>query len=372
MSAIPTQRVAIFISFSGQGGVEHMVGKLAGGFLEAGLSVDLVLARAEGEHLATVPDGVRIVKLNVRHTTQALPGLIRYLKENQPDALLAAKERAIRIAILARWLSGCKMRLAGRLGTTVSAALKDKSALRRWTWFTGMRLFHPRMDTVIAVSQGVKDDIMAITGQPDSHIRVIPNPVITPELYRKAAEPFRHPWLDKPDIPVIMGMGRLTRQKGFPDLIRAFARLRQQQAARLIIIGEGKDRDTLQALAEELGVAADVDLVGFMQNPYPLVAKASLFVLSSLWEGSPNVLTEALALGRPVVATDCPSGPREILEGGKFGPLVAMGDIEALASAMRATLAHPLNAATLQSAVTEYTVERSSRRYLEALELTSS
>lgn len=365
----PKKRIAIFISFSGQGGVEHMVGKLAGGFLDAGLAVDLVLARAEGEHLATLPEGVRIVKLGVRHTLLALPGLVRYLRTCQPDALLAAKERAIRIAILARWLSGSKARLAGRLGTTVSAALKDKSALRRWFWYSGMKLFHPCMDTVIAVSQGVKDDIRAITGLPDDHIRVIPNPVITPDLYQKAAEAVRHPWLETSDIPVIMGMGRLTRQKGFPDLIRAFAQLRQHIPARLILIGEGKDRGSLQELAETLGVAADVELIGFRQNPYPLVARASLFVLSSLWEGSPNVLTEALALGRPVVATDCPSGPREVLAGGQFGPLVPVGDVAALAQAMRATLEKPLDATTLQSAVTEYTVARSSRRYMDALGL---
>lgn len=368
MTAVtPTPRVAIFASFSGQGGVEHMLGNLARGMLAAGVRVDLVLARAEGEHLGSIPEHVNVVRLNVRHTWQALPGLIRYLRTARPDALLAAKERAIRIAILTRWLSGVRVRLAGRLGTTVSAALAGKSRLRRAAWFAGMRLFHPRLDAIVAVSEGVRDDIVAITGLPASRVTVIDNPVITPELAVRAAEPAAHPWLTDASVPVIMGMGRLTRQKGFPDLIRAFARLRAERPCRLILIGEGGDRARLEALAATLGVGTEVDLVGFRHNPYALLSRASLFVLSSLWEGSPNALTEALALGIPSVATDCPSGPRQILADGRFGPLVAVGDVAGLAVAMARTLANPLPPEALRAAVAEYTCERSARRYLATL-----
>jgi glycosyltransferase involved in cell wall biosynthesis len=365
-------RLAVFASFSGQGGVERMLANLAAGFLEAGVGVDLVLARAHGEHLAAIPQGVRVLQLGTRHTGTALPGLVRYLRENRPAAVLAAKDRAIRVALLARRLSGVEIPLVGRLGTTVSAALQGKSRLRKFGWYAGMRLFYPHVDRLVTVSQGVKEDLLAITGLPSERVAVIRNPVITPELHRLAAEEVTHPWLVKPDLPVIVGMGRLTRQKGFPDLIAAFARLRRRRPCRLLILGEGRDRERLKSLAARLGVDGDVELTGFLANPYAVLARASLFVLSSLWEGSPNALTEALALGRPAVATDCPSGPREILAGGKYGPLVPVGDVAALAEAMEQTLSRPLPPETLRAAVADYTVEASARRYLEALGLRGS
>jgi glycosyltransferase involved in cell wall biosynthesis len=167
---------------------------------------------------------------------------------------------------------------------------------------------------------------------------------------------------------VILGAGRLQRQKDFPTLLRAFARLRQRRPCRLLILGEGSGRAELEQLIAALGIGADVDLPGFQPAPYPFMRAASLFVLSSAWEGSPNVLTEAMALGTPVVATDCPSGPAEILAGGRFGALVPVGDDVALADAMARTLERPLPATVLHGAVAEYNQASSARRYLEAIE----
>lgn len=366
-----SRRLAVFASFSGQGGVEKMITNLAAGFLDAGVTVDLVLARAEGEHLESIPTGVRIVRLNVHHTSTALPGLVRYLRAEKPDAILAAKDRAIRVALLARKLAGSHAPLVGRLGTTVSAALKGKGWMRELTRYAGMRLFYPYLDAIVAVSQGVKDDILAITGLPSERVRVIRNPVITPALERQAAQPCDHPWLNDPAVPVIVGMGRLTRQKGFPDLIAAFARLRRDRVCRLVVIGDGGDRDKLERLVKDLGVSECVAFTGFLKNPHALVARCSLFVLSSLWEGSPNALTEAMALGRPVVSTDCPSGPAELLADGRYGALVPVGEVEALAAAMAHALDHPLPAECLRRAVAEYTQSVSARRYLETLGIAS-
>jgi glycosyltransferase involved in cell wall biosynthesis len=170
---------------------------------------------------------------------------------------------------------------------------------------------------------------------------------------------------------VIIGMGRFTEQKDFATLIRAFARLRANRNCRLILLGRGRLQADYQALAEQLGVAADIAYPGFADNPYSYLARARLFVLSSAWEGSPNALTEALALGVPVVATDCPSGPRELLDGGRYGALVAVGDDAALAQAMAATLDAPPPAAGLRRAVADYTVEASARAYLAALGFTT-
>jgi glycosyltransferase involved in cell wall biosynthesis len=160
----------------------------------------------------------------------------------------------------------------------------------------------------------------------------------------------------------------LQRQKDFPTLIRAFARVRQTRPCRLVIIGEGRERPALEALIGQLGLTGQVDLPGFQPNPLPFLARASLFVLSSAWEGSPNVLTEAMALGTPVVATDCPSGPAELLDGGRIAPLVPVGDPEALARMVLATLDQPTPAARLKDAVADYDQAYSARRYLAELE----
>jgi len=170
-------------------------------------------------------------------------------------------------------------------------------------------------------------------------------------------------------LPSLSGAGRLTRQKDFATLIHAFALLNARRPARLIILGEGRMRGELEALASELSIADRVALPGYVQNPHAWMAKAALFVLSSRWEGSPNVLTEALALGTPVVSADCPSGPREVLAGGRYGPLVPMGEPLALAEALATTLARPLPADTLREAVAEYHASLSAARYLEALGL---
>ena len=362
-------RLAVFISFSGEGGVERMVLNLIEGFAARGVQVDLLAIRADSAHLGTLPPGVRLIDLGVRHSGLAVWPLARYLRENRPDALLAAKDRAIRAAVMARRLAGSTVRIVGRLGTNLSAALEGRSGVARWLRVAPMRLLYTSVDRVVCVSDGVLEDTMRLTGLPRERLQVIRNPVVTPRLAELAAQVVDHPWFGDRAQPLILGAGRLTEQKDFPTLVRAFARLRRQRPARLVILGEGRHRGRLEALAAELGVAADVALPGFTPNPYAWMARADLFVLSSAWEGSPNVLTEALALGTPSVATDCPSGPREVLAGGRFGPLVAVGDADALGDAMARTLDAPLPADALKGSVAAYNRDASAAAYLEALGL---
>ncbi|MGE5153734.1 MAG: glycosyltransferase [Bdellovibrio bacteriovorus] len=360
--------LTIFASFSGAGGVERMLANLVRGFLDLDQAVELVLVKAEGPHLRHLPPEVRQVRLGANHTQLAAPALARYLRERRPPALLAAKDRAGRTAVLARGLAGTRTPIVLRLGTNLSTAMAGRGVIQRWLRILPIRLLYPRIEHIVAVSQGVAEDTARIARLPPASITVIRNPVITPELAAQAAEPCPHPWLQGGGEPVILAAGRLQHQKDFPTLLRAFARLRAGRTCRLVILGEGRGRSSLEALVQELGLADDVDLPGHQMNPYAFLARASLFVLSSAWEGSPNVLTEALALGVPAVSTDCPSGPSEILDGGRFGPLVPVGDVPALAAAMATTLDHPLPAATLRSAVSAYAQGPSARRYLEVLE----
>ena len=366
-----SKKLAVFLSFSGQGGVERMMLNLLCGFAEREYRVDLLAVRAHTLS-AALPKQIQIHDLGVKHTMLALPSLMRYLRTTKPHALLAAKDRAIRIASLARRLARSDTYLVGRLGTNLSAALADKHPLQRRLRCFPMRHFYAGVDHIVAVSQGVADDTAAVARFPLQRISVIPNPVITADLLNLAQQPVTHRWFSDSGPPVILGAGRLTRQKDFPTLLRAFAVVKQQQDVRLVILGEGQQREQLTALIASLGISASVDLLGFVENPYAYMAKAALFVLSSAWEGSPNVLTEAMACGAPVVATDCPSGPREILQSGRYGLLVEVGDVKGLAQAMLKTLQHPVPKDELRAAVQDYTVSHSTRAYLNVLGMVQS
>jgi glycosyltransferase involved in cell wall biosynthesis len=370
----PPSRLTVFASFSGQGGVERMLVHLLQGFCEQGYAVDLLLVRADSDHLKDLPPAVRCIPLGPGHSLPAAFALARWLRRERPEVLLAVKDRAGRAAVLARMLARTKTRLVLRLGTNLSAALRDASPPRRWLRLLPIRLLYRGIDQIVAVSDGVAEDTAFLARVSSERIQVIRNPVITPRLAALAGEPCPHPWLARRQgFSVIIGAGRLQRQKDFPSLVRAFAGLRRERDCRLLILGEGRMRAELLALARsldlEVGPEGDIDLPGFQSNLYAWFARADLFVLSSAWEGSPNVLTEALALGIPSVATDCPSGPREVLADGRYGPLVPVGDSAALADAMRQTLDAPLPADELKQAVSAYTQAASATAYLEAMGL---
>ncbi|MBA1147707.1 glycosyltransferase [Ectothiorhodospiraceae bacterium WFHF3C12] len=355
------------MSFSGDGGVEHMMCNLMEGMVVQGIPVDLVLIKAKGGHLSRIPPAVRVFELNAATSLLALPGLVRYLRRHRPAALLAAKDRAGRVAVLARRLSGVKARVGIRLGQTLSASLKHKGRIARLARYLPARWLYPMADELIAVSRGVADDMAAFTGIPRERFRTIANPTVTSRIVEDSRADLDEPWFRDRDGPVIVAAGRLTAQKDFPNLLRAFAALSTSRRARLIILGEGRGRPQLEAMVEDLDLAGRVKLPGFIANPYPYFAAADLFVLASRWEGSPNVLVEALALGTPVVATDCPSGPREILRGGEVGRLVPVGDPFALAQAMAATLDQPPGADILRDAAAPFEARRSARAYVQAL-----
>jgi glycosyltransferase involved in cell wall biosynthesis len=346
-----------------------MILNLVNAFAGRGYSIDLVLIKSRSRHLEAIHPSVSVIELGSRHTITSLIPLIRYMREKHPARVLVAKDRAGRLAVTARALSGIPSKIVVRLGTNLSAALEHRSGLKRWLRQLPMRLLYPLIDRVIAVSEGVAEDTMAITGLDPIRISVIRNPVLTPTMLDLAQEASPHPWLSDNGPGVILGAGRLTVQKDFSTLLRAFAALKQTYPLRLIILGDGRQRDKLEQLARELGIEDAVDLPGFAPNPYAYMSRASLFVLSSRWEGSPNVLTEAMALGTPVVSTNCPSGPSEILDGGRIAPLVPVGDWEALAEAMKQILDNPPDSDKLREAVREYNVEESATNYLGHLGL---
>lgn len=374
MDAKPRKRLAIFVAFSGTGGVERVAHSLLQGLSAYDIDVDLLAVVGKKGWLPDIPwPNIRVITLRTRSSQLALWEVAGYLRRERPDVLLVAKDRAMRMAVLARWLARSDTRLIGQLHNNVSGYLATKTPLQRWLRTAPMRWLFPYLDKIICVSQGVIEDTVQITGLPRERMVAIANPIITPDIYPKSEQPVSHPWLQPGEtIPVIIGAGRLTPEKDFATLIRAFARLRQQRECRLLILGQGPLRADLEQLAAELGLAEQVSLPGYDANPYAHMKKSALFVLSSAWEGSGNVLVEALALGVPSVSTDCPYGPSETLAAGRYGRLVPVGDDAALAEAMGETLDNPLPTATLQQAVADFGLARSTRRYLEELGLAPS
>jgi glycosyltransferase involved in cell wall biosynthesis len=334
----PPRLLSIFVPEMVAGGAQRSMLKLAGGIATRGYAVDLVLARAEGPFLAEVPASVRLIDLKARRVLTSLPALVRYLRREQPTALLSALH-ANAIALLSRRVAGVRTRVVVSERNTLSReAQQYASDLRMRLMPQLARTFYPWADCIVAVSQGVADDLTMVVGIPKKRVRVIYNPIVTPELIEKAKVPLKHPWFEPGEPPVILAVGRLSMQKDFATLIQAFAQVRQAHVARLLILGEGEERPALESLIRQLGLEQDVCLPGLVPNPYPYMREASLFVLSSRWEGLPGVLIEALYCGVPLIATDCPSGPREILAGGQYGQLVPVGDASTLARAIKAAL----------------------------------
>jgi glycosyltransferase involved in cell wall biosynthesis len=333
------KRIAIFMpTLFGAGGQRSML-NLAHGIAECGYAVDLVLAQAEGSFLSEVREPVRVVDLKASRALASMPALVRYLRHQRPEVMLSVFGYVNIVAILSRRLAGVATRLFVNEQNTVSLEAGNASSWRGRLTPRLMKRFYPWANGIVVVSNGVRDDLAQLTNISRERITVIYNPsVVKAEVQEKAQAPLDHPWFKPDQPPVLVAVGRLQMQKDYPMLIRAFARVRQNRPARLLILGEGKERPMLEALIEEHGLEKDVSLPGFVMNPYTYMARASLFVLSSRWEGLPTVLIEALCCGTPVVSTDCPSGPREILRDGQYGPLVPVGDAEALAGAIETSL----------------------------------
>jgi glycosyltransferase involved in cell wall biosynthesis len=362
------KKLALFLPSLHGGGAERVMLNLAKGFSERGIQVDLVLAKAEGPYLSQVPKEVRIVNLKASRTLYSLPQLVKYLRHERPRALLSTLYHANIIAVWAKMLARFPVYLVLREAITTSLLTRmERNILGMLIIKFLIKVFYRYANVVVAVSQGVADDLRKFAMIPETKNQVIYNPVDISNISIKAAESPEHPWFNTDKIPVILGVGRLDPQKDFETLIKAFAIVRKSWQARLVILGEGKERPRLEKLIKDLNLEKDISLPGFVNNPYKYIKRASLFVLSSRFEGFPNVLVEALALGTPVVSTNCPSGPAEILENGKWGRLVPVGDVKALADAIIKTLNDNVDKKALQERARDFSLERIVPMYLEVL-----
>jgi len=332
-------RVALALPDLTGGGAERVFLDLASGLVARDVGVDVVVARDRGALRSMVPPGSRTVVLGAPDVTRCVPALVRYLRSERPHAVISALSHMNLATIAAARLARPRVPVVVTQHNQLSTFTAHASNRRDRIMPRLIRLGYPFADGIVAVSRGVADDLAATTGLGRERIEVVYNPVVFDRITRAGASPVEHPWLVAGTGPVVVAMGRLVDQKDFPTLIRALARLPEQ--CRLVILGEGERRGALEALAADLGVADRVDLPGFVDNPYPILRAADCFVLSSRWEGLPTVLIEALSFDTPIVATDCDSGPAEILGDGTWGRLVPTADPVRMAEAIAAALAEP-------------------------------
>jgi glycosyltransferase involved in cell wall biosynthesis len=296
-----------------------------------------------GSYDTDIPDWLRVHDLE-RKTRLSFPNLVlrlaNVLRTERPDIAIAFTGLANFVLLLAHRMARTVTRIiiTEHINPTqmYSSSEEPLGAVKRKM----IRWLYPSADQIIAVSRGVRDDLVGNFGLARSKITVIYDPVDLSRVRNLGAEPVEHPWF-RSVRPLIVSAGRMTKQKDFPNLIRAFAQARRSFPARLVLVGDGPERDRLRGLVRELGIAGDTAFVGYQANPYKYMAKAAMFVLSSRFEGFGLVLVEAMALGVPVVSTRCPSGPDEILRHGADGLLVPVGDHGRLASAMTSLLLRP-------------------------------
>jgi glycosyltransferase involved in cell wall biosynthesis len=388
--------LALFIKSMSGGGAERFIVNLANEWAADGHRVDVVLAHRRGPLLDEIEDRVNVVDLEARRSITSFPALARlprelphllrpsvladlpnvfgaigplerYLRHARPHALLSALNFGNIAAAWAHRLAGVPTRLVLSEHNPLSIRIEHAQKARKRELPRMVGHFYPWADAITACSAGVADDLAATACLPRDLITTVYNPVVHSAMLEKAKEEPDHPWLAPGEPPVILGVGRLRPQKDFATLIRAFAALRRRRTARLLILGVGPEQDRLESLIRELGLEGDAELAGFRPNPLAYMSRAGLVALSSVWEGLPTVLIEALACGCPVVSTDCRSGPSEILDAGRYGRLAPVGDAHALADAMERTLAEPPCAQRLQERSSDFSTARAAHGYLELL-----
>jgi len=327
-----SKHIALFIPSLSGGGAEKVILHLAEYFNQKKIKVDLIVGDAQGELYDQIPKSVRLIDLKKDRMFSTLPVVLNYLRKENPDVLLAALNLPNIVAVAAKILSGSRTTVATSIHTVFPE--KKMYSIKEQLENALTKISYHFSDIVVAVSYGAADYLVQYLSINPDKITVIYNPVLNSKFYNKSNVRVAHKFFTKEETEVILGVGRLTLQKDFETLIRAFNIVRKVKPAKLIILGEGDQRENLESMVKELRLTEHISLPGFVINPNPYMKKASVFVLSSAWEGLGNVIIEALACGCPVISTNCQSGPSEILKGGKYGKLVPVGDFSSMADSI--------------------------------------
>jgi len=354
------RKIAIFLPNLDGGGAEKVFVSLSTAFIQRGFAVDVILIQKQGELLDTLDERVRVIDINSKKIRGSFTPLLSYLRNNDPEILIAVMWPLTVIATIAFRLSRCRGRVVVSDHTTLSLSTAEYSKHRKKILAQTIKWVYPLADVRLAVSNGVAADIKQLAGLANTKFNVIHNPIDMP-IEDKAAEN-----TIKQRCRVI-NVGSLKWQKNQALLIKAFAKLLENIDAELVIVGDGELRSQLEELIAGLGLQDYVTLVGFKKDVAAEYIRADLFVLSSNCEGFGNVIVEAMTAGVPVVSTDCQSGPREILADGKYGTLVPVDDVDALAKAMLESLQQSHDGQVLKNRAADFSLEKIANQYLDVM-----
>jgi glycosyltransferase involved in cell wall biosynthesis len=358
-----TVKIAFFLPALDGGGAEKVFVTLANSLVNIDYQVDFVLASASGVHLTGLDPKITQFDLGQKHVISAFLGLGSYLRDQKPQIIFSALSNANAAAIAASrlFLPSCQAVITQHVSWV--QVLANNSTRKERIVYQLSKFLYPFAARIVAVSTSFLDEIKSMKNVDPEKVLCIYNPVVTSRLLELAQKQPDHPWLTLKTRPIILGVGRLVEQKDFTTLIRAFSNVQSQIECKLLILGDGPERQKLEKLVANLGLAGKVSMPGFSSNPYAIMANADLFVLSSRFEGLPTVLIEAMACGTPVVSTDCVSGPAEILDSGKYGPLVPVGDVDALSKSIIKALQNPQDREILKERALIYSVDNATRVY---------
>lgn len=359
--------IAVFIPSVHGGGAERAMLIFAEELLRLGFEVELVVGNLDGAWRDAIPQNLAVVDLKAPRMIGAILPLRRYIRRRKPKVMFSTISHANVGALIAAIFSGSSVPVVVRQSNTPLS--ERMGSLGNWCVGRLIPYLYPYAKTILAVSQSVRDELVAMNPKMAPRIKVVPTPVLSPSVYERAQVIPDHPWYQRKDKPIIVSVGRLKPHKGMFELIEAFSMLKNEVDARLVILGEGDDRSRLEGLIDKLGLKDDSALLGFMDNPFSFMKHADLFVLASHFEGLPNVLIQALALGLPVVATNSPGGVSELLADGKYGRLVPLHHVDMLAQSMLEELTEKESAALESVCLEQYDVHWATKQYVASVDI---
>lgn len=354
------KKITVFLEGLLGGGAERTLTNFTNELVTNNYQVELVLFKKEGKFTNQVSKDVKIILLESKSKFEYLTNFVKYLRNHKPDIVLSSLELINFIAIISKYITFSKTKFIIRIENTIS--LQKRPFPKKLIEKIAVTFLYRYADEIIAVSNGVADDLSKYARIDRDRITTIYNPVIFSGLEQKSFEVPNHPWFETESPPIILSIGRLSQQKNFANLIKAFAIIRESTEARLIILGEGEERQYLEKIINKLNIEDVVDLPGFVENPYAFIRNSAVYALSSDWEGLPTVLIEALACGITAVSTDCPSGPKEILKNGEYGVLIPVNNPEYLAQAILDVLEGKVTKIVPEGWLEQFTVEYSTTK----------
>lgn len=362
------EKIALFIPTLEVGGAEKVTLNIANEISNRGYSVDLVLVKAKGEYMENVGGNVRVVDLNSKSAMMSIKQLVKYLKENKPIAMISAIENCNVAALIAKKFACVETKIVVTIHTTLSRILKDVDDIKVKLNMILQKKLYKNAYNIIAVSKATADDASKVLNIPRDRINVIYNPIINEYLLNNSKMEVESKFFNNGNYINILSVGRLTDAKSFDTLIKAFnIVLCEMKNVRLTIIGEGNKRQELKELSKNLKIEQYIDMPGFKTNPYAYMSKCDVFVLSSKWEGLPSVIIEAMACGAKIVSTDCKSGPREILEDGKYGKLCPVGDEKKLAEMIIESLNDKTNIVDIDTHLKKFSFDKIIDEYINSI-----